>query len=39
MVVGWEVVVASVGDSCAYMDTGTEIIQVGVGGCVSVYVL
>lgn len=28
MVVGWEVIVASVGDSCAYMDTGTEIVQV-----------
>ncbi len=28
VVAGWEVVVASVGDSCAYMDTGTEIIQV-----------
>eukprot|EP00201_Polytomella_parva_P010274 CAMPEP_0175054170 /NCGR_PEP_ID=MMETSP0052_2-20121109/9353_1 /TAXON_ID=51329 ORGANISM="Polytomella parva, Strain SAG 63-3" /NCGR_SAMPLE_ID=MMETSP0052_2 /ASSEMBLY_ACC=CAM_ASM_000194 /LENGTH=769 /DNA_ID=CAMNT_0016318829 /DNA_START=93 /DNA_END=2399 /DNA_ORIENTATION=- len=26
--VGWELVIASVGDSCAYLDTGAEVIQV-----------
>jgi serine/threonine protein phosphatase PrpC len=26
--VGWELLVASVGDSCAYLDTGAEVIQV-----------
>ena len=26
--VGWELVIASVGDSLAYLDTGTEIVQV-----------
>ena len=26
--VGWEVVVANVGDSCAYLDTGAEVLQV-----------
>ncbi len=26
--VGWELVIANVGDSCAYLDTGSEIIQV-----------
>lgn len=26
---GWELLVASVGDSCAYLDTGAEIVQVG----------
>ena len=28
VVVGWELLVANVGDSCAYLDTGSEIIQV-----------
>ena len=27
--VGWELMVASVGDSLAYLDTGSEIVQVG----------
>ncbi len=26
--VGWELLVANVGDSCAFLDTGSEIIQV-----------
>lgn len=26
--VGWELVVANVGDSCVYLDTGSEVIQV-----------
>eukprot|EP00887_Chlorella_sp_A99_P000204 scaffold13.g204.t1 len=26
--VGWELLVANVGDSCAYLDTGTEVLQV-----------
>ena len=26
---GWELVVANVGDSCAYLDTGSEVLQVG----------
>ena len=25
---GWEVVIANVGDSCAYMDTGVEVVLV-----------
>jgi serine/threonine protein phosphatase PrpC len=25
--VGWELVVANVGDSCAYLDTGAEVVQ------------
>ena len=28
LVVGWELLVANVGDSSAYLDTGSEIIQV-----------
>lgn len=27
---GWELVVANVGDSCAYLDTGSEVLQVGI---------
>ena len=27
-VVGWELLVANVGDSCAYLDTGSEVLQV-----------
>ena len=26
---GWELLVANVGDSCAYLDTGAEVLQVG----------
>lgn len=26
---GWELLVANVGDSCAYLDTGSEVLQVG----------
>lgn len=29
VVCGWEVIVASVGDSLAYVDTGAEVVQVG----------
>jgi serine/threonine protein phosphatase PrpC len=25
---GWELLVANVGDSCAYLDTGSEVLQV-----------
>ena len=27
--VGWELMVANVGDSLAFLDTGTEVVQVG----------
>ena len=27
---GWEAVIANVGDSCAYMDTGVEVVLVSV---------
>lgn len=27
LAVGWELIVANVGDSCAYLDTGTEVLQ------------
>ena len=26
---GWQAVIASVGDSCAYLDTGAEVVLVG----------
>lgn len=28
VVCGWELLVANVGDSCAYLDTGSEVLQV-----------
>ena len=28
LVCGWELLVANVGDSCAYLDTGAEVLQV-----------
>ena len=28
VLVGWELIVASVGDSCAFFDTGSEVLQV-----------
>ena len=28
MACGWELLVANVGDSCAYLDTGSEVLQV-----------
>ena len=32
---GWEAVIANVGDSCAYMDTGVEVVLVSIlVGCI-----
>jgi len=31
VIVGWDLVVASVGDSTAYLDTGAEVVQVSLG--------
>ncbi len=28
ILIGWELIVASVGDSCAFLDTGSEVVQV-----------
>ncbi len=30
---GWELLVANLGDSCAYLDTGSEVLQVGQRPC------
>ena len=34
MLVGWQLLVANVGDSCAYLDTGAEVVQVRNVPCV-----
>ena len=35
VLVGWQLLVANVGDSCAYLDTGAEVVQVGSLPCVN----
>lgn len=30
VLIGWELTVANVGDSCAYLDTGSEVLQVSI---------
>ena len=34
VIVGWDLVVASVGDSTAYLDTGAEVVQVSSSLCI-----